>query len=413
MSETYVYAVDMGSCSIKLAIARKDAHRLEIIYRDEIISQGIKKGTIINTEACVDALKSLFYKAEQVTGLVIDRVRVSYSNESIESINSHGVAAIGLRGIRQTVTELDKQQVIAAAQAVVIPEDRILAHIIPLRYIVDNQDFVKDPINMIGVRLEAEAHIISAPSNLLDNISFAIERTGKKVSQMVYSPLATAEAVLNKEEKERGVILLDIGASTTKMSFYFHGKPYYNATLPIGSFSMTHDLVYMLDISEELAEQTKCIYGCVYRPLMDQEEYAYLPGTSERSAQTVSLYYLCDILSARLSDIYHVAFHQLKEKEWFSHAHSIVIAGGGATLPGSAELATKISDLPARLGYSMGLTGLSEQDRHAKWSTVVGLLKYEQDLGENWQKSSVGHIHSSAISTEKKRNFMSWLRDFF
>ena len=414
-----IAAVDMGSKELKLALAFIHGDgQMELLALEAFPSKGIKKGAVLNMEACVTALRELFDKVEADTGMNIDAVYTAYSGENIEAINSHGVAATGIRGRGRAITKFDKDQVIAAAQAIVIPEDRSIAHIFPLRYMVDNQEMVKEPLNMVGVRLEAEAHIIVAPTTLLDNLELAIGRTGRDVLDFMYSPVALGEAILSKEERERGTVLIDLGLNTTKISYYQYGEPYYNYVLPIGSHALTADLAYMLQIPEEMAEQIKLEHGCAYRPLLDQEDFAYIPGSSDRSSESVSLYYICDVISARLTDMYNVAKRELSESGWLERARGVVLGGAGAKLPGSVELASRIFGVTARLGYSMGIENLEEENRDVRFSSALGLLKHYRLPSNDWYGPpdvAVGHSREAPHNGKSTRrsNIFTWLRDFF
>lgn len=415
MSNNLLVSLDLGSKELKIAMAYiHPDHRLELLALEAYPSRGLKKGAVLNMEACVTVLKELFNKVEGNTGLNIDAVYASYSGENIEAINSHGVAATGLRGRGRTITKADKEQVIAAAQAIVIPEDRNITHIFPLRYMVDNQEMVKEPLNMVGVRLEAEAHIIVTPTTLLDNLELAIGRTGRSVIDFMYSPIALGEAILSKEERERGTVLIDIGLNTTKISYYQYGEPYYNYVLPIGSHSLTVDLAYMLQVPEEMAENLKLEHGCAYKPLLDNESFAYIPGSSDRNSESVSLYYICDVLTARLTDMYNVARRELSESGWLERTRGVVLGGGGAKLPGCVELASRIFGVSARLGYSMGIENLEEENRDVRFSTALGLLKHYRMPAGGWQEiPGQNKEETPATRSAKKSNIFTWMRDFF
>lgn len=408
-------SLDLGSKELKLAMAYiHEDQQMELLSLQAYPSRGIKKGAVLNMEACVTALRELFDKVEAETGLNIDAIYAAYSGENIEAINSHGVAATGIRGRGRAITKADKEQVIGAAQAIVIPEDRNITHIFPLRYMVDNQEMVKEPLNMVGVRLEAEAHIIVTPSTLLNNLELAIGRTGRQAIDFMYSPIALGEAILSKEERERGTVLIDLGLNTTKISYYQYGEPYYNYVLPIGSHALTVDLAYMLQVPEDLAEDLKVNHGCAYKPLLDHEDFAYIPGTSDRNSESVSLYYICDVIAARLTDMYSVARRELHESGWLERTRGIVLGGAGAKLPGSVELAARIFGVPARLGYSMGIENLEEENRDVRFSTALGLLKHYRTPVLDWH-SLPGQNREAARNgkSTKRSNIFTWIRDFF
>lgn len=405
-------ALDFGSHRLKLALAEQDEEgRIHLSGLWTKKTAGIKRGAVINMEACVNALEELVSEAEVASGETIKAFHVAYSGENIEAVNSQGVAAIGLRGRGREITETDKENVIAAAQAIVIPEDKEIAHIIPLQYVVDKQELVKEPLHMIGVRLEAEAHIITAPYSLLSNIGLAVQRAGCTVSDLVYAPLATAAAVLNRDEKTAGAVILEIGSSTVKIAFYQFGEPYFNSVLPIGADSLTGDLAHpaVLNIPHEIAEQIKLEHGCCFKPLLDRQLDVFIPGGPDRKPQVVSDHFICDILSARMADIYNVARNELAKKGWLERARSIVIAGGGSQLPGAAELAGRIFNMPSRAAYTTGLESLDNESRNGRFGAVLGLLK-QQRLPF---KDEAAPVLLAEGKHDKKAGFIEWLRDFF
>jgi cell division protein FtsA len=421
MTETFITALDIGSHSLKMALCEHDTEgNLHLISLKERPAAGIKKGAVINMEKAVEAISLLREEVTEETGLLPDACYVAYSGENIESLNSDGVTAIDLRGKGRTISETDKQNVIKQAQAVPVGDDKEIAHIIPLQYMVDNQELVKDPVNVIGVRLKAVAHIIIANASLLDNITLAVKRAGLTPNELVYSPLAAGQALLSSNEREKGTLFIEIGAASTKISFYQYGAPYFDAVMPIGGATLTGDLAYMLKISAELAETIKIKHGCCYKPLLEREDYAYIPGNADRSPESVSEHYICDILAARMTDIYTVAYRILSVKGWLERVDALVIGGGGGEMPGSAELAGRIFGRPARTGYVTGFENLKEDERSSIYGAVCGLLKREEFLtwNEEYEKKEFLRQHNvlakeSRDKEQRSFNFIRWIKDFF
>ncbi|MCL2520188.1 MAG: cell division protein FtsA [Spirochaetaceae bacterium] len=413
-----ITGIDLGSYSFKMALCEETAEGLELICLKEIAADGLKKGAIVNMEKVVTALDKLIYSVTEETGITIKECYVAYSSEKLEAFNSDGVMAIDLRGKGRAITQEDKELVVKQSEAIPISDDKVIAHTIPLQFAVDNNEQVKDPINMVAVRLRAMSHIIIANGTLLNNIYSAIKRCGLMPLALVYSPLAAAGVILSSGERENGTLFIDIGGANTKLSFYQHGNCYFNYTLPIGGITLTGDLAYMLKISFELAENLKIKHGFCYKPLLEREDFVYLPGNADSNPRSVSEHYICDILTARMSEIYSVAKEVMHNKGWLAYTNSLVIGGGGNELPGSAELASKIFDKAARNGYVSGLEKLASNERGSSYGSVLGLCKKNimTNIDKPIEKKEIlGHNKKTGSTPLKSDSFnlVKWVKDFF
>lgn len=403
-------AIDLGSATIKAVAAyyNEFGHPTKAGVCIQPAA-GIRKGAILNLETSVNAINAILSDLEAKCGNEIYQIMVSFSSEHVLTQNSDGVANVGLRGKPRAITIEDVEKVMDSAQAVPLPENREVAAIIPLHYRVDNQITTRNPINMQAVRLESRIHIVTAPGSLLNNLEQAIRSTGRQIQALVYSPLACAQAVLSKSEREEGVILIEMGASTTKIIFYTDEQPHYSSVLPIGSSSLTKDLAEVEQLPLHLAEQIKIEHGLCYRGLLNSaNKQIPIPPYGGRGASIISEAKVCDILSARMSDIANAAKRRLEQSGWLYKAKSIVVAGGGSQLPGSSELFGKIFQLSSRSAYVMGVEDLSEEESLAAFGSAWGLIKQQESVEresivkKNQFKSHDSFFHhpSSPLSNE-------------
>lgn len=412
-NEVFV-SIDLGSHSFKLAIAsfNSESGFLELKSLEEIPSDGIKKGAITNINKVGDRLNVLITKTIEKTGYAIKNVCVCYSSEYMEGINSSGVAGVGERGRGKAISEDDKTNVLNAVQAIVIAEDKEIAHILPSRYVVDNQEQVKDPLGMVAVRLEAEAHLIIVNEMLLNNIHKTFNIIGLNILDMIYSPLSASEMVLTKNERVRGVIYLDIGLNLTKLLFFKNDNLYFSDVLAIGGASLTSDIAYMLKIDTAIAEDLKINNGCAYLPLLDKDNYAFIKGNNEEGPTTISERYMCEIIMARASDILNNCKNLLEKKGWLKEANYVVIGGGTGNLTGIGELASKIFELPAHSAVcGTGFEDLSDKQREGQFGSVLGILKNISNFNKKVLEKSLNVRHNSSMKNEI--NFAGFFRNIF
>ncbi|NIZ39977.1 cell division protein FtsA [Entomospira entomophila] len=428
-------AIDLGSATLKAVAAYYDEfqrpYKIAVCQRP---TDGIRKGAVLNMEATVNAIEDILSQLESEAGSEIHTVHVAFSSEHVEAQNSDGVANVGLRGKAQSITMNDVEKVMDSAQAVPLPENRDIAAIIPLNYRIDNHLITRDPLHIQAVRLEARVHIITAPGSLLVNLEQAIRNTGRQIQALVFSPIACAAAVLSKNERTEGVILIEMGASTTKIAVYLEDHPHYNTVLPIGASSLTKDLAEVERIPFSIAETLKVEHGVCYRGLLNQHiRQIPIPPFGGRGAEMIAESKMCDILQARMTDIAQATLRRLEVSGWLYKAKSVVIAGGGSQLPGVSELFNRLFQMPARTAYVMGVENLTEEESQAEFGTVWGLLKQpymapkvevsssqvQQTLDDVFpddpllKEGTLSTKKSKKESIIKKKGTLSWIKDNF
>jgi len=405
-----IVGLDIGTTKVCVIIGGHNENgQLEITGVGVYPSRGLRRGVVINIESTVRSILNAVEAAEMMSGREVGAVYTGIAGGHIEGINSRGVVAVTGRG-REIVRE-DVDRVIDAAKAIVIPMDREVLHVIPQEFIVDDQGGIKNPIGMIGVRLEAEVHIITGAVTSAQNIVKCVNRAGFKVSDIVLEPLASSKAVLTNDEKELGVLLLDMGGGTTDVLVHLEGAPYHTEVLTVGGDQVTSDLSIVLKTPVEAAERLKKEAGCCYLPLIQEDEVVGVPGVGGRPPKKMLRRELAEIIQPRMAEILGMIKEQIGRKGYLKLlGGGVVLTGGGSLLPGTAELASEILNLPARIGYPLKLGGMVDEYYNPIYATGVGLVLY----GE--AKKEIEYMDTSS----SERTFSSvwdrmrtWFKEFF
>jgi cell division protein FtsA len=321
----------------------------------------------------VNSIANSLEKAERLSGYKISSAFVSVGGSHISSQNSRGVVAVS--GHRREVSREDVARATEAARAIQTPSNRETLHVIPRGYIVDGQEGIKDPLGMSAVRLEVETHIVSGAATSVQNLSKCIANANVQVDEMVVSALAAAEATLTDTEKELGVLVADIGGGTTDIAIYTDGGVYHTAVLPVGAINVTNDVAIGLRTSLNLAEEIKIKHGTADLGAVQPEELLNVAVLGDGGGQTIQRRKLCEIIEARMSEIYSLIGEEIKRS---GHAGmlpaGVVLTGGGARIAGAAELAREVFQMPVRVGAPQGVGGLMDQLSNPAFSTPIGLL---------------------------------------
>jgi cell division protein FtsA len=381
--EEIITGLDVGSSSIRVAVGQKtNDNQLRIIGAVEQPAEGINKGIINSIEDAVSSISTCLEKAERVTGVPIERVWVGVAGSHITSQASRGVIAISRPD--GEITEDDVERVIEAARAVSTPPNYEILHVIPRSFTVDNQANVRDPVGMVGIRLEVEAQIIQGLSSQIKNLTKCIYRTGVEVEDLVLSVLAANEAVLTQRQKELGVAIVDIGATTTSMVVYEEGDILHTANLPIGSDHITADIAIGLRIDIDLAEKLKIDYGWATPKSIDRKEEIDLKELSTAEEHKVSRRYMSEIIEARVEEIFDKVDQELVKIERSGKIPAgAILIGGGAKLPQITEVAKKKLRLPASLGKINNIDSVIDKVNNLNYLSAVGLVLW----GEQFQPS--------------------------
>ena len=376
-SDNLIVGLDIGTTKVCAIIAQLGQDgQLEITGVGTTQSRGLRRGVVINIDATVRSILNAVEAAEMMSGREVTGAFAGIAGGHIEGINSRGVVAV--TGKDREITRDDVERVIDAAKAIVIPMDREVVHVIPQEFTVDQQDGVRDPLGMMGVRLEAEVHIITGAVSSAQNIIRCINRAGFKADDIVLEQLAAAAAVLSKDEQELGVLLVDIGGGTTDILVYLEGAPYHTDVLAIGGDQVTSDISIMLKTPLEVAERLKHQAGsCYIDEMNDPDAEVSIPGVGGRPPRPVKFSRLIEIIRPRMTEVFGMVKEQLQRSGYLNLiGGGGGLTGGGAMLSGAAELATEVFGLPARIGYPSPLGGLVDEYRSPQYATGVGLIMY-------------------------------------
>jgi len=409
--ETHVVGLDIGTTRTTAVIAEvNEDGRLEIMGVGTAESRGLRKGVIVNPDAAAEPIRRAVEEAERMSGLIAESVYVSMSGTLLRGLNNRGVIAI--TNADRRITRADIKRVIETACVVTLPGGHEIIDVQPQEYIIDGQDGISDPLDMLGTRLEVAVHIITGPITVRQNIISAVNRAGLLVADIVLEPVAAAEATLTDDEREYGSAVINIGGETTSLAIYQRGAVQHTAIFPFGGSHFTNDIAFGLRTPIPEAERIKRTYGCVLPTLAaDSDEMIEVPSVGRRPPRALSRQLLCEILQPRAEELLGHVNEEIKRAGFERELSSgIILTGGGALLQGLTDLAEQIFDHPTRLGYPLGVTGLSEETNSPLYTTAIGLvvIAHRGRLGRYYRATSApGAIARTAARVR------SWLANFF
>ncbi len=372
--QNYIVGLDIGTTKICCIIAEITPQgEIEIIGLGQSPSRGLRKGVVVNIDGTVESIRSAVEEAELMAGTEIDSVFVGIAGGHIKSMNSHGIIAVK----HKEINHHDIDRVIEAAKAIAIPLDREVIHVLPQEYIVDNQDGIKTPLGMAGIRLEAKVHIVTAAVTSAQNIVKCVNKAGLGVQDIVLEQLASSEAALSNDEKELGVALIDIGGGTSDLAIFYQGAIKHTAVLAIAGAQVTNDIAIGLRTPNAEAEKIKHAHGCAYSGLIKHDDTIEISTVGGRSTLKVSRQILSEIIEARIREMFEMLNHEIQTSGFQDNISSgIVITGGSACVEGMADLAEEVFQVPVRIGTPMGLGGLVDVVTSPIYATSTGLIHY-------------------------------------
>ena len=373
---------------------------LEIVGIGSTASRGLKKGVVVNIESTVQSIQRAVEEAELMVGCEIDAVYAGIAGSHIRSINSHGIVAIRDR----EVFGQDLDRVIDAAQAMAIPADQKILHILPQEYVIDSQEGIKEPLGMSGVRLEAKVHLVTCAVNAAQNIEKCIERCGLKVNDIILEQLASSYSVLTDDERDLGVCLIDIGGGTTDIAVFTDGAIRHTHVIPIAGDQVTNDIAMALRTPTQNAEEIKIKYACALTQLARADETIKVPGVGDKPARELSRQALADVVEPRYDELFTLIQAELRRSGFENLiAAGIVLTGGASKMEGVIELAEEIFHMPVTLGSPRNVVGLKDIVRNPVYATGVGLLMYGKEREEEQPRR--GRSRSGGIFASIKNWF--------
>ena len=402
-----IVGLDIGTSKVVAIVGEIGVDgQIEIVGIGSNPSKGMKKGVVVNIESTVQSIQRAVEEAELMAGCQIHSVFVGIAGSHIRSLNSHGIVAIRDR----EVYSLDLERVIDAAQAVAIPADQKVLHILPQEYVIDNQEGIKEPMGMSGVRLEAKVHLVTCAVNAAQNIEKCIRRCGLEVEEIILEQLASSYSVLTDDERELGVCLVDIGGGTTDIAIFTEGSIRHTGVIPIAGDQVTNDIAMALRTPTQHAEEIKIKYACALTQLAGADETIKVPSVGDRPPRDLSRQSLAEVVEPRYDELFTLVQAELRRSGFEDMVPAgIVLTGGTSKMEGVMELAEEIFHMPVRVGYPQSVQGLTDIVRNPIYATGVGLLQYglqhADDIGTGSRGTTSGESWFERAKSWVQSNF--------
>ncbi len=408
--ENIVVGLDIGTTKICALAAEADGgDTLNIVGFGQAPSEGINKGVVVNIEKTVRSIQRAVRECELMSGTPIKSVYAGIAGRHIKGINSHGMVTVHNN---RTVSEEDIRRVIEAAQAITIPSDREVLHILPQDFIVDDQDGVQNPLGMSGIRLEVNVHIVTCSATAGQNIVKCCNLAGLDVTDIVLEPLASAYAVLSPDERELGVVLVDIGGGTADLAVYASGSIVHTSVLAVGGSHITKDIALGLSTPLEEAESLKHKHGVAQVKLVAPDETIQVPSVGGRKSRNLDKRLIAEIIEPRFREIFELVGQEIDASGFRNViASGAVITGGTSLMPGCDDVAAEILQLPVRVGFPENITGLTDIVNSPMYATGVGLLRYALSNAQLGRSPALAADHT--LLNRMSRRMKDWMQDFF
>ncbi len=398
-----VVALDIGTSKIVALIGEVGSSgQMEIIGIGKCPSRGMKKGVVVNIDSTIESIQRAVEEAELMAGVNINSAYAGIAGSHIQSLNSHGIVAIK----DKEVTESDLERVMDAARAVAIPADQRILHVLPQDYVIDQQEGIREPVGMSGVRLEARVHLVTGAQSAAQNIIKCVDRCGLDVEDIILEQVASSYAVLEEDEKELGVCMVDIGGGTSDIAIYLNGAIQHTAVIPIAGDQVTNDIAVAVRTSMDFAEDLKINHGCTLRQLVTTDEIIEVPGIGERESRGLSTQTLASVIEPRYEELFSLIQAELRRSGFEERiAAGIVLTGGSSKIKGAVELAEEIFHMPVRIGMPRGIGGLSGEVANPIHATGVGLLLFGA--------AQTAHAGGSTFSRITEDNLWERMKSWF
>ena len=415
--ERIIAGLDIGSAKTTVVIAeavgdRKSSPSLRILGVGQARTTGLRKGVVSDIEETTRSIKKAVEDAERMAGTKIDAIYAGIAGEHVRAMISKGIVAVN--GEEISKADVDRANEVARAQQV--PQDRELLHAIPQEYSVDKNQGIRDPIGMIGTRLETEMYLVTIGASPAMNLRKSVEKAGYRVRELVLEPLASALSVLTEDEKELGVALVEMGAGTTDIAVFHEGKIRHLGTVNYGGNNVTSDIVQGMGVTQADAERLKERYGCAYEPLVDPTDVIQLPSTVAQGERHIPREVLAHIIHQRMDEIFNLVLSEIQRAGYAQRlSGGVVITGGAAAMEGVAELAADVFGTGVRIGSpSENIGGLSDSVDAPRFATVVGLALYgAHRAAAGFSPTSKHRVFAGAGVDRFTKRIKTWLEDFF
>lgn len=376
MEQGMMVGLDIGTSKVTAIVGEvNDNNQMEIVGIGSHPSRGLKKGVVVNIESTVQSIQRCVEEAELMAGCQIHSVYAGIAGSHIRSMNSHGIVAIKDR----EVSASDVERVIDAARAVAIPADQRVLHVMPQEFVIDQQEGIREPVGMSGVRLEAKVHLVTGAVSAAQNIIKCVRRCGLEVDDIILEQLASSSSVLTEDEKELGICLVDIGGGTTDVAVFTDGAIKHTAVIPIAGDQVTNDIAVAMRTPTQYAEEIKIKYACALRQLANPDDTIEVPGVGGREPRRLSRQTLAEVVEPRYEELLSLVHAELRRSGFEDLvAAGVVLTGGSSKMEGVVDLAEEVFHMPVRLGMPQFVTGLVDVVRNPIHATGVGLLLFGQ-----------------------------------
>jgi len=413
MAQRTIVGIDVGTTKVCTVVAQvQDNGRINVLGVGLTPSKGLDKGVVVNIDDAVNAIATSVEKAERLSGYRIGTAFVGVAGRHISSLNSRGVVAVSRND--HEITRSDVARAVEAAQAVAIPIQREVIHVIPRAYVVDGHEGIRDPIGMAGFRLEVETHIVTGEVMAIQNLIKSVQKAGVEIDDLVLQPLASGEAVLTADDKDRGVVLVDIGGGTTDIAVFVDGGIWHTSVISVGGNHFTNDIVLVLKTPHNTAEYLKLEYGSA---IADEPEDAAsdlieAEGFNPGERQQISRSLLNQVLQARAEEVIEHIYNEIRRSGYEGLLPAgVVLTGGAVQLPRFDELMREMLGIPVRIGAPNDLSGLADTIDSPPYATGVGLLRWGSRHGMAMLNSPNASSERSSIGSIYER-FKDWLKEF-
>ncbi|HLR89551.1 MAG TPA: cell division protein FtsA [Balneolaceae bacterium] len=415
-NEKIVVGLDIGTTKVCAVVASINAqNRIHILGVGKAPSEGLNRGVVINIDKTVNAIRTAINQAELASGIEVSAVNVGIAGDHIRSIRSKGVITINNK--EKEITVQDVERILQDCQQIMLPPDQQIIHVIPQEFVVDGQDGISDPVGMSGMRMEAEVHIITGLVTAAKNLYRCVERAGYTVADIILEPLASSYAVLDDEEKEAGVVLVDIGGGTTDLAVFQENTIRHTAVIAIAGQKVTDDIKIGLSVLDDQAQKLKHHYGECFVDLIEHDESITIPGIAGRPPKEITKSILAKIIQARMEEIMEIIAIEIKRSGYSdSLSAGIVITGGGSLINNICPLANEVLGMDAKIGRPLGLAGgLIEEVNSPVYATSVGLvlhaLKAEGVDNQSMVPSSSKGTGVEKVMSTVTQRMLSWFRE--
>lgn len=402
LEDKIVVGLDIGTTKVCAVVASIDAQdRIHILGVGKASNEGLNRGVVVNIDKTVNAIKTAVEQAQLASGIEVNSVNVGIAGDHIRSMRSKGVITINNKDNEITVDDVER--LLEDCQRIMLPTDQQILHVIPQEFVVDGQDGISDPVGMSGMRMEAEVHIITGLVSAAKNIYRCVERAGYQVADIILEPLASSYSVLDEEEKEAGVVLVDIGGGTTDVAIFQDNTIRHTAVIAIAGKKVTDDIRLGLSVLDDQAEKLKCNHGEAYIDLIEDDGAITVPGIAGRPPKEITKSILGKIIQARMEEILEIVAIETK-RSGYSDALSagVVLSGGGSLIKNVCPLANEVLGMDAKIGKPMGLSGgLTAEVNNPIFATGVGLVMHAIKTGSGPQNPAIVPSSTKGSSVEK------------